>query len=400
MVIIFNGDSQKEIVHFNNTYPFDWKAPSGKSKYSHKHPSDNNNDNVAKLCLNRSHDDCDYAINQAVDEPNESTFVMIPWKGKLTIPHRVKKIFGPNDDTSISKHTEIRVNRKVTGGSNPLVSPAGATFKDYINFTVDEANKETILSWDILQPKGRFGQATLFDRYERVDWWWHIAMNVNPYFNNDRDGDGVTMLFSATSFTKTSFPDPGDEDFYDQIPLMFAFSCLAKGSMVEMANGKQKAIENIKVGEIVRANGTNMRVSDVSIGIETIPMVRVKDNLGHSVLLTESHPIETLARGIVWANELEPGNWIYSSSGNTRVTSLSMEKYNDNVYNLKLEPLYGNTENLSNNSYAFYANGILVGDLSMQSSYEFKNVLDTTEDDVLGRLPKEWHQDYFNAKYN
>ena len=55
------------------------------------------------------------------------------------------------------------------------------------------------------------------------------------------------------------------------------------------------------------------------------------------------------------------------------------------------------TEKLTYSRYAkgstMYANGFLVGDLSMQHAYEFKNAEDR-QSQLLAKLPVRWHGDY------
>ena len=64
------------------------------------HPKDGANgsvpDGFIQLCLNRNHQDCDYHMNQG-GQGNDETYVLIPFQGSYSVPHRIEKIYGPNE---------------------------------------------------------------------------------------------------------------------------------------------------------------------------------------------------------------------------------------------------------------------------------------------------------------
>lgn len=392
--VMVNGQPEEvEEVTFKAAYMY--MPPSAgavgnitQPKYEHIHPKDINADGKAMLCLNRSHADCDYAIDQA-GQSNENTFVHIPWEGTISLPHRIVKIYAPSETVDgINEQTEIRVSRKEVGGATKLQSPDGKEFYDYINVFNDEVEKVATISWNISREKGLFANAALFDRYQAVDWWLNLVVETNPYFAPRRSANAL--------ITTGTFDDVIITDFaFDQgiTPLEFAYSCLAKGSLITMADGTQKAIENIKVGEVVVANGVNMLVDDISVGVETIPMTRLVDKKGREVLLTESHPVIKPGNRAVWASEVKVGDLVMTATGPSRIVKVSQEMFDEGVFNLKLTAVDGNLAALAPHSNAFLANDFLVGDLKMQADNEFKH-LNTKQQDVLSRLPKAWHDDY------
>lgn len=374
-----------------------------KYQYDHVHPTDLDGDGTAMLCLNRAHADCDYAIDQA-DHSNDKTFVRIPWEGTMWLPHKIDEdngVLAPGQEPADwDAQTEIWVSSNDVGGATRLQSPAGKKFHDYIDVNVDLNTKITELKWKIPRDEGVFANVTLFDRYERVHWWFNVVVNTTSFYSrgepalasdNDRNRP-ATALFTVK--TLVTLGHPPSYNFSDGIfPLKFAYSCLAKGSLITMADGTKKTIETIKVGELVVANGVNMLVDDVSVGIETIPMTRLVDEKGREVLLTESHPVMKPGNRAVWASEIKKGDLVLTASGPSRIVKVKQEMFDEGVFNLKLAPVDGNTSTLAAHANAFLANGFLVGDLKMQADNEFKH-MKTKEEDILSRLPKAWHEDY------
>lgn len=126
-------------------------------------------------------------------------------------------------------------------------------------------------------------------------------------------------------------------------------------------------------------------------------MVRIRTADGQDVLMTETHPVVTANKGIVWAKDLLPGDRLLNAAGSTLISAVSREAYDKGVYNLELAPLPDSTLE-PGVELAMFANGLLVGDLAMQDDYNYRtnSQLETTEQ-VLERLPVRYHTDYLNS---
>src|SRR6201999_2531620 len=89
-------------------------------------------------------------------------------------------------------------------------------------------------------------------------------------------------------------------------------SCLAAGTLIEMANGRTKPIENIHAGDQVFSpydhTDSALAVMDTTKGTERIPMVRIEDEHGRRLLLTETHPVQVPGRGMVMSKYLKEGD--------------------------------------------------------------------------------------------
>jgi hypothetical protein len=332
------------------------------------HPRDNNADNIVTICLDRNYGDCDYPLvgQQVVKFQN---------KGHIIFPFEVLEIDGAANNTFI-KLVELN------GG------PRNMTFGPLVNWLVQDPVDKRKISWDIPQANGTFN-GILFQRYEDVDYFLSMRVRLK------RGGPAGTW---ATA--KISSIDQGGDVSTGGMPkakkMQIVWSCLAKGSKIQLADGTTAKVEDIKRGTLVKsdaASGLALPVSDISIGIEQIPMIRVADSAGRDLLLTSSHPVMTPDKGIVWAEELSVGSKVLTSTGVSTLVKVSREMYSDAVYNLKLD-----RSKLQDNAKGstMYANGFLVGDLAMQKAYEFKNTKDLRAD-VLSRLPAAWQVDYRNS---
>jgi hypothetical protein len=345
-------------------------------------PKDINTDGKIMLCLNRTHADCDYPMDQNL--PNHDTYVSIPFKGSVTIDRKIVEIYPSNQQlTAFGHNTGMYVYAKGLGGATAM-----ANFSDYVRFDVDEPNQTSTISWDVPRDKGTFENAPLYARYEKVDWFFKINMKVK----------GSWSPWAREADVQLSASTGDNDDIYvmepDLPPLEFAYSCIAEGTLIRLADGSLMPIEKIADGMNIKANGADLSVIDTSVGIETIPMVRIVDKKGNNVLLTESHPVLTVNRGIIWASEVKKGDRVKNEDGTSIVTSVTTEMFGGKVYNVKLDVSHIQADQKGHVN-AIYANGILVGDLDMQAEFEFKNKEERK--DVLSRLPKQWHQDYLNS---
>lgn len=135
--------------------------------------------------------------------------------------------------------------------------------------------------------------------------------------------------------------------------------CLASDTMILMANGSEKRISEIRVGESVMLNtGKAVKIIDIFRGEEQ-RIISIMTNNGE-LKATDFHPI--LLNDAKWtkAGEIELGDIVCTLRGDAKVESLSVNPYNNTVYNLFLE-----CDELINEG--ILANGIVVGDYYKQN---------------------------------
>jgi len=246
----------------------------------------------------------------------------------------------------------------------------------------------------------RFGNAKLFSNIAQANWYITFAVNGVP--SNKAQGRAANFQVTVSSEDLGRFGNHFN-NVLQKIKL--GYSCLAKGTMITLADGSEIAIENIQKGDFVLGaiadkpgSAEEMQVVDVSVGVEAIEMYRVYSG-DESILMTETHPVSTSNRGIIWAKELNPGDRILTEDGSMVITEIATEAYSDNVYNLKLAPKAGTSlQTTSATNFGMFANGMLVGDLATQDIFNYKDQnIPKTKEEILQQLPEKWKKDYLNS---
>ncbi|WP_125562676.1 Hint domain-containing protein [Pseudoalteromonas rubra] len=374
------------------------------------------------MCLNRNFGDCDYENIYPTGTPTSQTKLKVPFKGKLDVMGKVTRIYLPDFTTLevkeengkitlvespeidkpifVNHGTNIFIQTKEGGGA---VSIDGSAYQSISNFFAKNLTLSyeksgvmdmTEISWDIPQNEGVFGDATLFGRYQDTHWIMHFALDhvIRP---------GRPPL-TASFVIGSSDMDSGWQDI-GHPQMQIVYSCLAEGTLITLPNGKQLPIEQLEVGDQVLgasefspANHLALTIEDISVGVETIPMVQLRTKSGKTLLLTESHPVVMQSGKAVWASKVEQGTQILTENGLEMITHIEEVEFTDKVYNLRLGRGNDDPDYQPDESFSMFANGLQVGDLAMQSEHEFSNEIETTED-VLNRLPQAWHQDYLNS---
>jgi hypothetical protein len=176
-------------------------------------------------------------------------------------------------------------------------------------------------------------------------------------------------------------------------PVDYTRLCMAEGTQVVKADGEREVVEKVKVGDKLLANGSGvaLTVTAVSRGGESEALVKLRDDQGHEVRVTATHPMVTVKRGMVQASELRVGEAVLTRTGATKLVAVERVPYQGPVYNF----LLGTPEELAKagpEARTMFANGFLVGDGHAQSVLEKQRKLDARE--VLAKLHGAWHEDY------
>jgi len=206
----------------------------------------------------------------------------------------------------------------------------------------------------------------------------------------------INIAEGATTANTSNYHKPGPYNRRDTHHIQnmdFRNACLAEGTKVTTAEGKAVTVEQVKVGDKLLANGNGLAltVTTVSRGGERKPMVKLLDEQGGEVMVTETHPMVTAKRGVVQAGELKAGDALLTRTGATKLVGVERVSYSGDVFNFAL----GTPEELAKagpQARTLYANGFLVGDSHLQSELEKARKLDTRE--VLSKLNGAWHEDF------
>ncbi len=318
---------------------------------------------IIQLCLGRAGDKCTYS-----PPGGSGTNVIMPVAGSIT--------FGNN----INLNPAIPNSCLITMATTDAGDGGGCTIQSTDSFfadpnTVINGNQ---ISWNL---NAHFETAQ-----------GCLAVNSNAIYTFTLQ---VTVGNQPTFVSITNDPDTPSNPSVLKIPdLIVLWSCLADGTLIDMADGTQRPIEKIEPGDkiITNAAGLVMEVEGKLKGNEDVPMLRLITENGCNVLLTGGHPVVT-PKGVTLARLLKVGDAVATKMGASKIVSLDKEMFAGHVWNLSVGPRQEDFKKFSDDR-TFFASGVLVGDNQMQFTHNRKHKY--KRESVLATLPKEWHQDYLN----
>ena len=175
----------------------------------------------------------------------------------------------------------------------------------------------------------------------------HIAFTVK-----ERPGE----LFEALV---TSDPTPAykGSNGYFRIPKLHLYwGCLAEGTMILMADGREKPIEKIQLNDTVRnREGRTAVVENIYMGPEE-EVLCLKSDAGVEICCTSTHPFLT-EEGPKRAMDLRETDKLQMADGSFSTLKYCFpKKFEGKVYNLEFRE-----------ANFIYANGYTVGDFRMQN---------------------------------
>lgn len=292
-------------------------------------------DGMITVCLNRSwlYDayDCEYAMEGTGGN------IIFPFKGEMEFDGDITKI----------KKAWLEMSLANNGGAcRPQL--------DFLSYIKQDVSRPGFITWDI--PKASFGKNCFSHQAD-------VNININVQVDINLDGTNISGLGTISSQT-----DNGNATIPE---IQFASSCLAAGTQIRLSDGQLEAVEQLDQTDRVLADtdGLQLSIMDLSLGVEDVPMIRLEDSLGHSLLLTEGHPVVTLD-GLKRADALTLGDMVRTEAGAALLTKVSYERYDGTVHNLKLGSS-AERRLIGNEDTTFFANGILVGDGRLQAELEF-----------------------------
>jgi hypothetical protein len=342
------------------------------------------NDNLISVCLDRTWtQDCDY------DLTGNPQSVKLPLKGSVSILS--SHIFDELAINAIKQDLNNGKQRNDAGQIKLILTNVGggcdvtdgnvlkANMAQFWNRVTLSPDKKT-LSWDLTGANAAFFDDGCRQAQHRAKLTALIALPLIK--NNTSYRSSITL-----SNEENTRPD------YQFKPITITNSCLAAGTEIELAAGEPAAIESLKAGDhVFNPYHRSLTVTDTAVGFETVPMVRIRDEAGRTLLMTEMHPIQVVERGMVQARVLRKGDVVMTKTGPSKLTEVSREAYDGKVYNIKIGSDVEKTS-LAKDQTVVYANGFMVGDGQIQRKYE-SLAMTIKDGNVLARLPSKWHRDY------
>lgn len=351
-----------------------------------EHPADISTpaDRKVLICLDRTHQDCDY---HQVGLPKYG--VRMPFQGEVRITDgdyiiHEEELEAWKDNIArgaVTQYGTINLKMTIDGGACGVLLGSMQDFWQALEVFPDK----TGFSWDLASEQWLEFDDTC--RMQQEETRLEIAFKVPLIGNNGQTFYTASVSISTDWRVKPDFLLP---------PIEFKNSCLAAGTMVEMINGEQLPIESIEQGAVVATPyhkaGRGLTIVDKARGFERHAMVRIRDEAGRGLLLTEMHPILVQHWGMTLAKNLVVGDMVMTKGGPSKVVHVERIFYDGKVYNLKLGSQAERLV-LGSDETVFYANEFLVGDSQIQVKYERAEVA-KSEGKILERLPKDLHRDF------
>ncbi|MEO7157980.1 MAG: Hint domain-containing protein, partial [Vicinamibacterales bacterium] len=321
-------------------------------------------------CYGRNNSNCNYGWGGTGYPP----YITLQVAGSLSFPTAVA--------TSLQGSYLLNLQNAAGGGGCYLPSGGGSpAVISSTNFWIDPQNSSQL---DYCFPASQFTNNSCL-----------TGATPSAYINLN-----IWVLLANGSYgnaTVSSQTDTWHQPWYAQVPIInIVQGCLAAGTKILMADGTLKNIETFK-GDgsesiISSSKGDVMKVVGTTVGVETEPMYRITTSGGQSVMMTAMHTVPT-PKGIVLAMRLRAGDKIFTRSGPVKITKIERVKYDGKVWNLNI----GEERDAQTGRATMFANDILTGDAMMQQNATTELYRKgRTKEEILARLPQQWHQDYLN----
>lgn len=238
---------------------------------------------------------------------------------------------------------------------------------------------------------------------------WNLAPGSFPN-NNCLQPNGMIFNYTFQLYVVTARGTVGVAFTSDTTQIGSVFvpqltiieGCLPAGTKIRMADGSQRLIEKLagRTGDQVRSGAgreATRAIVSTTTGHEDAPMIAIRDDQGHELSLTATHPVMT-PWGAVQAQELKLGDRVLTEEGPARLVSVERVAHAAPVpiYNLAV----GDAAAAAAQETTFFANGILVGDQEMQQhlvQLAQRPPPPPSHEEQLQRLPPEWRQDYLSS---
>ena len=180
--------------------------------------------------------------------------------------------------------------------------------------------------------------------------------------------------------------------------LRLLWGCLAKGSMILMADGSKKQIEAVKTGDCVMTcfTGASALVVNCWNGKESQSLIRIEAENGGVLTCSSTHPVITV-NGIAAACDIRKDDSLIDSNGAPVKVRTISHVDGDDVYNLSLEPgetasVYAEGRPVAGTT--MICNGFMVGDNEMQNNTILK--MENFRPDFAQIEESNLRQDFFS----
>jgi hypothetical protein len=300
--------------------------------------------------------------------------IIIPFTGSFSLLDSVYISTDTYTDIAVDSvdYAGVTLNTFNTVGGDVLYN---RDITEFGHFAI--SNDKKTLSWDFYnvidndqttEPCNRYingwnRQVNLLRMTGRTIGNVDVIMGVSFNISAKKNGGEVVHSNSQTLV----FYSTGDSRLGDvTVPIYkvrIKWGCFAAGTLITMADGTQKKIEDIKIDDKVKTLAGNAAVTQTTTGMEE-ELFAVKTSGGQRVFLTYNHPILT-TDGLIDVNNISDGDCkIITEGGKAEaITEYYIFDYKDKVYNISTDE-----SSCSQNDHIIFANGIACGDNYLQNN--------------------------------
>lgn len=326
--------------------------------------------------------DMDYAWAQPSSNNPKG---QIPFVGEVLFPEPISDL-RPNLNFSL----QISVANVIGGGTVEILPEnMNAVFN---RFSIDPGNPRK-LKWNFAP--GRLttdqGSPIIFEHIKWPSDMRAIFFMQALVFSRSNE----PMIASVRSYDGNQPQDPPDGHL-SILPIVFWWHCLARDTLVSMADGSRKPIQDIVKGDRV--------VSDLDVGPAEVlgtqagyhfgSVHRFRTSSGRDITCTEEHVLVS-ETGMKTAREIKRGDRLYVLTDDKNqplqldvvTKTWSISGYDQEMYNLIVQ----SPENPQKVAGFFFANDFLTGDTSASRVLEHSRRFDVRH--LKSILPSSFHTD-------
>jgi preprotein translocase subunit YajC len=226
-----------------------------------------------------------------------------------------------------------------------------------------ELQKNNCLSYDNENKSVKFDFSSPLKDYSNYDWDANLSggflddsthkcfLNGCFVLNVKHKGSPFLDTTPYTIYIYSVESCPAGSVFYESTegstnvfipPILIYWGCYAKDTQIRMADGSTKRTEEIRCGDRVSAfGGKTLTVADILTGVDA-EICKIETSDGNSIRVSGGHAMKVYdennpAGKRVTPRHLKNGDILMKPSGTSVITKVSVEPYDDSVYNFIFE---------------------------------------------------------------
>jgi hypothetical protein len=310
------------------------------------------------ICLNRANPDpvwpqpCDFGPFPQASQDGRDWKVVVPLAGTIMLPHPLALKDGKIDAQLQVTAINSQSGKTCQGQDNDL----GKQVFAQTNPTQDNQG----VTWSILADKALIFGHTCYDQ--------HSGLAFNMFWTIKVQKQGATKPSTVTAIVSNVL-ERGSANTLVVHDVDLQWGCLPAGTLVTLADRTRKKIEDITPKDLILGADQKPWEPVGKLTGDEGELIVVTAEDGTAARMTAEHPViigvdDRGAPRWLAASHLTVGASLVTARGASKVATIERRPYGGKVYNLALRPQGAQQPPALGAS--FYADGLLVGDQTMQ----------------------------------